>query len=153
RFRLVCALTFPSSAGHNRRAFLQGRGFAMSDAPTPTAAGDAQPAASEPLPVRSLMNLPTVKLVVIAFLIGALMIPLLLVYDLTQERERRYREAVQEIGASWGGPQTLAGPVVAVPFAPSTPLRDGSLPARYDVFILPETLDVVATLRPEVRYR
>jgi inner membrane protein len=127
----------------------------MSDLPLTQAPG--APGAPEPLPARALMSLPTVKLVVIALLIGALMIPLLLVYDLTQERERRYRESVQEIGAAWGGPQTLAGPVIVVPFAPATPLRpsaDGSTRApRTDVFILPETLDVTANLRPEIRYR
>jgi inner membrane protein len=126
----------------------QSRGFqegdSMSDQPTATGS-------LEPLPTRALMSLPTVKLIVIALLIGGLMIPLLLVYDLTQERESRYREAVQEIGGAWGGPQTLAGPVVAVPFVPATPPRDG--PVRYDVFILPETLDVAASLRPEIRYR
>ena len=75
----------------------------MSDvSPTDVPHGPSGPSAPEPLQAGALMNLPTVKLAVIALLVGALMIPLLLVYDLTQERERRYREAVQEIGASLG---------------------------------------------------
>src|SRR5262245_32745302 len=139
--------TFATSPLHDPPARIAAAlrwGESKSDQPTATGS-------LEPLPTRALMSLPTIKLIIIALLIGGLMIPLLLVYDLTQERQSRYREAVAEIGAAWGGPQTLSGPVVAVPFVPATPARDG--PPRYDVFILPETLDVAATLRPEIRYR
>ncbi len=111
------------------------------------------PAAPAPLTTGALMAMPAVKLIVIAVLILVLMIPLMLVYDLTQEREQRYREAVREIGASWGAAQTLSGPVGAVPFGPSALQRDGTPAPRYEVLILPELLDVVGTLRPEIRYR
>src|SRR5262245_31600527 len=64
RFRHLCALIAPSSPRHNPGAAQEGE--SMSD--QPTASGSL-----EPLPTRALMSLPTVKLIVIALLIGGLM--------------------------------------------------------------------------------
>ena len=48
-------------------------------------------------------------------LLGFLLVPLGMIRGLVAERETRRREAVGEIAATWGGPQTLLGPVLVVP--------------------------------------
>jgi len=83
---------------------------------------------STPRPAPSLARLATqdagiarrwsvaFKLGVIAALIAVLHVPLLFVWGTLKQRESLRAEAVVEIGRSWGGEQTLVGPVLAVPY-------------------------------------
>jgi len=63
-----------------------------------------------------LMRSPAVKLFSIGFIVLVLMIPLLMVWGLLSDRERRADDVAGEISNSWGGPQRLAGPFLVVPF-------------------------------------
>lgn len=90
---------------------------------------------------------PLVKIIVIGILVVLLMAPLLIVGELTKERQTRHGQAVNEIAAAWGRPQHLAGPILVVPFVWSDQSRRG------EVYILPDALNVQASVRPEIRYR
>ncbi len=108
---------------------------------------------------------------VVLVLLVLLLVPLQMIRGLVAEREARRRAAVDEIGATWGGPQTLVGPVLVLPHRvlrrenvvltpPSAP--GGATPGvvqertrvetAYAAF-LPERLKVEGTLVPERRRR
>lgn len=108
---------------------------------------------------------------VVLVLLGFLLVPLQMIRGLVAERESRRRAAVEEIGATWGGPQTLVGPVLILPHrvlrkenivlappqsaAGSSP---GIVQERTRVEIahaafLPERLKVEGALEPERRRR
>ena len=58
---------------------------------------------------------PTGKVMALAVLVLVLLVPTLMVSGLVGERERRAREVQREIGAQWGGSQTVTGPLLIVP--------------------------------------
>lgn len=45
-----------------------------------------------------------------------LLLPLMLVNDLVDERSYLYRKVVQDISQTWGGPQQVTGPLLVLPF-------------------------------------
>ncbi|HKX80429.1 MAG TPA: cell envelope integrity protein CreD [Novosphingobium sp.] len=59
---------------------------------------------------------PGIKLLFAGLIGFALLIPLLLVYALVYDRQDQSRTAQASINAGWGGPQVIAGPVLAVPY-------------------------------------
>lgn len=110
------------------------------------------------------------RAVVVLILLGLLLVPLEMIRGLVAERESRRRAAVEEIGATWGGSQTLIGPVLVLPHRVvrrenvvlSPPAGAGSssgvVQERTRVEIahaafLPERLKVEGTLVPERRRR
>ena len=63
------------------------------------------------------MNLAAAaKLVVIALLALALLVPVLMIQNLVAERQGRRNEAVAAIAEGWGKRQTISGPYLAVPY-------------------------------------
>ncbi len=86
-----------------------------------------------------------VKAVFIAILIVILGIPLLMIGAIVDDRQTRRAEAEREVFSSWGGPQTVAGPVLAVPY-----LVNGGRSMHY---VLPDSLTITAAVQPEERYR
>jgi inner membrane protein len=46
----------------------------------------------------------------------ALMVPLLMVYGLLWDRQQQAQTAQASIGEGWGGQQTIAGPVIVIPY-------------------------------------
>jgi inner membrane protein len=56
------------------------------------------------------------RLAIMALLTLFLMVPMTMVDSLVGERSTRRDEAVKEVGESWGGPQTVSGPVLVVPY-------------------------------------
>lgn len=59
---------------------------------------------------------PGVKLLVISSLVLLGLVPLFLIRDLLSERRVRHQEAIQNITSTWGRSQTVAGPVLVVPY-------------------------------------
>ena len=96
----------------------------------------------------------TFKLLVMGFLILVLVIPAEMVKDLISERQGRRTGAVEEIAQKWGEAQTIAGPILTIPFHRPFTRQDGTRgqETAYAHF-LPRTLDVGGTLEPEIRYR
>lgn len=101
----------------------------------------------------------TLKLITIALLLLVLLIPLGMVQSIIYERQTRRDEAVQEVGQTWGGEQTVCGPVLTVPVkariettVPQTGLTQYSTITEY-VHFFPEELKIDAQIDPQVRER
>ena len=95
-----------------------------------------------------------IKIIVIGLMIGLLMIPSFIIYDLVNERAARYRQVVAEISTNWGQPQQLTGPIINIPYKTWQTNADGQriMQIAYAHF-LPEELSVDANLHPELRKR
>ena len=87
----------------------------------------------------------------IALLVLILQLPVMMVHGLRNERSQRRDAAVAEIGRTWGGPQTLVGPVLVVPFTFRPAQGDGVRVAW--AYFMPERLDVTGDLATERRSR
>jgi inner membrane protein len=57
------------------------------------------------------------RLVVMGILTVGLLVPLTMVYSVVSERASRRNDAVAEVSQTWGGQQTVSGPVLSVPYA------------------------------------
>jgi inner membrane protein len=97
---------------------------------------------------RLAFNLHIAGIVAIALL---LLVPLSMVRDLINERSYRQHEVEAGIASEWGGPQTLVGPILKVPYrVKPTPNQPERLSAA---FYLPQTLDAQLGFTTEMRYR
>jgi inner membrane protein len=96
----------------------------------------------------------TVKLTVIGILIVVLLIPVSMVQSLVSERERRRQAVVGEINSKWGQAQTIAGPVVSIPYRKSiTDSEKRQVTVTRFFHLLPDELTVDCVVTPQVRYR
>lgn len=94
------------------------------------------------------------RLVVVGLLILVLMIPLAMVRSLIFERQGRFYQAGREIASTWGGSQTLGGPVLTVPYRWLAKDDKGKLvPCRSYARFLPDVLNVEGRIDPERRHR
>ena len=73
------------------------------------------PTSSSNPPARSERS-PGAKLVIAVLIAVALMVPLLMIYGLLWDRQQQAETAQASIGQGWGGQQTIAGPVVVIPY-------------------------------------
>ncbi len=103
---------------------------------------------------RRLRDSVMVKMLVIGFLILLLLIPLRMVGSLVSERQGRSGQAAEEVAASWGKAQTLAGPVLTVPYLAHVKNEKG-VPVTLTAYarFLPETLNVEGNVATETRSR
>ncbi|HJZ77078.1 MAG TPA: cell envelope integrity protein CreD [Vicinamibacterales bacterium] len=94
------------------------------------------------------------RLVVMGGLLLAMLIPLQMIHSVVSERTTRRDAALQEIGSTWGGFQTIGGPVLTVPYRSTWTEQNGTMKqTQVRAYFLPETLDVAATLEPLVLQR
>ena len=98
----------------------------------------------------------------LALLVGAVLtIPLFAVYLLVYDRQSQSETARSSIAEGWGGPQTLAGPLLVIPYSlPVTEtVQENGKPVirtttqRRELFIAPETLDLDTRIKPDRRTR
>jgi inner membrane protein len=101
-----------------------------------------------------MLNSPMFRLGVMGFLVVALMLPILAILGLVSERSSRRDTAVEDVGAVWGGPQSIGGPVLTVPYR-CAPVEVGGreVECHGRAHFLAETLRVTGTLAPETRRR
>lgn len=125
-----------------------------------TTSSSPEPTSLPPKNGSSWRNSISVRIAVIAILALLLLIPLSMVQSLIREREQRKQDVQQEVSDTWGGPQTITGPVISVPYEALSrvSLEDGSgrtelRTVRQYAHFLPELLDVDAELDPEKRHR
>ena len=62
----------------------------------------------------------SLRFILVIGLVVALMIPLLSVRSLVQERKRYYHDAVYDVAQAWSGSQHIAGPMLVAAFADQT---------------------------------
>ncbi len=95
-----------------------------------------------------------VKLLSIGFLTLILLIPSTWIQDLMEERQHRADDVLLEVSGKWSGSQTLAGPVLVIPYTKTEIVDLGG--DKKDIkevvekaFFLPEQLTVNGTVTPE----
>lgn len=98
---------------------------------------------------------PLWRLITIGALILLLLIPLLFVRSLVTERSTRYHEAVAEITGKWGEDQSLAGPMIAIPYTALSGRTEKGNPLHEErtAYFLPDDLVIAGTLEAETRRR
>jgi inner membrane protein len=99
-----------------------------------------------------------IKLLAIGFLTLILLIPQSWIESLIRERQYRASSVVNEITSKWSGPQTLAGPVLVVPFTNRERIDKGKNGIevrewKQDAYFLPEQLEVKGNVTPQVLHR
>ncbi len=102
---------------------------------------------------------PGIKLVWVILVAGILIIPLMFVYALVYDREQQSQMAQQTITEGWGGPQTVTGPVLVIPYieeVTSTEMLDGqsrvrSTQVRREMFVSPTRQSLETDIAPDRR--
>ena len=94
------------------------------------------------------------KLTVIIVLSLLFLIPLGMIRSLVIEREAARYSAVEEVINLWGGRQTVAGPILAVPYLSREKTEEKeSITVKRLAFFLPERLDLEGNIETETRNR
>ncbi len=93
----------------------------------------------------------TFKVLGIGLLALLMLVPLAQVNDLVREREGRAREATARVAERWGGQQLVGGPVLVVPVRWQEQRENGFVTLEERAFVLPDRLQLDATLTPELR--
>lgn len=104
---------------------------------------------------------PGAKFALVLLVAIALMIPLFSVYLLVYDRQSQSDTARSSIAEGWGGPQTMAGPVLVIPYlerVAETTTQNGTQVTKInevwqDLTIAPTTADITSRLDPEKRKR
>ncbi len=99
-----------------------------------------------------------VKLFSIGFLVLILLIPSAWIDDLIQERQNRSDQVMKEVADKWSGSQTIAGPILVIPFKKQEVIdrgKDGKEIREHieKAFFLPESLNIDGTVSPEILHR
>ncbi|MFH1030654.1 MAG: cell envelope integrity protein CreD [bacterium] len=97
------------------------------------------------------------KLVAIGFIMLLLMIPEGMINSLVSERAIRRDRAISEVSYKWGNPQSLVGPVLAVPYKKYLKtLKDGKEEKTEEIhygYFLPEELNIKGNIEPKILNR
>ena len=104
---------------------------------------------------------PSVKLTLAIFIGLVLTIPLFSVWLMVYDRQQQSVEAMASIATGWGGPQTIAGPLLVIPWRTNvteTVNENGKQVAHsrevwQELTLSPETVDLATDVRPERRKR
>ena len=143
------------------------------DAPAGGQGADAVGAASprrrstqdsrEPVVTRTGAGGRAGRLLGLVMLAMFLALPLILIDKIANDRAGNRIVAAQQIGAKWGGAQTLTGPFLVIPVAATRtieyPLADGTVGQRLEtvpaapLVLMPDTLEINSELNTEMRRR
>ena len=111
-------------------------------------------------PIRKQRS-PAIKLLFVLLIAAGLSIPLLLIYAMVYDRQTQATTAQAEINAGWGGPQTLSGPIIVVPFRTTetqTSTENGKQVSHVSeveklFYISPVDHRVITQVTPEERHK
>ncbi len=92
----------------------------------------------------------TVKIILIAFIVLVLQIPVLMVYGLISDRQTAQNSAIADVTSKWGKTQVVAGPFLIIPAMRKI---DEKKTEKTAVYLLPSKLDVQGDVSPQIRYR
>ncbi len=96
----------------------------------------------------------TFRIAIIGILALLLLIPISMVKNLIYERESTKRAAVSEISQKWGEQQTIAGPILSVPYKKYVINEKGErVGVTQYAHFLPETLLIDGAIEPQIRSR
>lgn len=95
----------------------------------------------------------TIKAIIIGVMILVMLIPVAMLISMIEERMEYQGEVENEIGASWGGSQTVTGPILCLPYEKTAGEGEKQTTEKGTAYFLPETLDVAGKIDPEVRSR
>ena len=97
-----------------------------------------------------MKNSITLKLLIIGFLILILLIPSKMIDSLIKERESTRDSAIVEVGSKWGRMQSIAGPVLTVPYKDVIKSEDDKMIEKIKfAHFLPEDLVINGKILPE----
>jgi inner membrane protein len=104
---------------------------------------------------------PGAKLGLIILIGSLLTIPLFSVWLLVYDRQQQSAEAKAGIAEGWGGPQTVAGPLLVIPYRKvvSETVNQGTQPVVrtsqvwQELILSPETADIATQMAPQRRKR
>ena len=107
---------------------------------------------------QSILNSPLLRAFLVAALVLLLQIPSLLIYQVISERQTRQQEAAQEVTSKWGEEQSLAGPLIIIPYLvkwKETTAEGAALTRTKTIYgqFLPETLAITGKAETRTRYR
>jgi inner membrane protein len=95
-----------------------------------------------------------VKILIIGALLLILLWPLARYNSLVAERQERRNQTESEIIGQWGGEQTVAGPILIVPYIERSVDESGrKVETVSRAFFLPDTLSISGELDPQIRSR
>ncbi len=94
------------------------------------------------------------KILIVVAVCLVLLVPLLLLQGVVNERAQRREQTEAEIFQSWGGHQTVAGPILTVPYVTRSVDANGRrVESVSGAHFLPATLAITADLAPQTRSR
>ena len=94
------------------------------------------------------------KMILIGVLLLVFLIPLQMIRALIEERNMTRLEAEGEVIEKWGGEQTIAGPVVVVPYLKRVEVEDEKTEEYVELaYFLPDTLEITGTVDTDKRNR
>ncbi|HVI04733.1 MAG TPA: inner membrane CreD family protein, partial [Sphingomicrobium sp.] len=104
---------------------------------------------------------PGFKLALAIFVGLVLTIPLFSVWLLVYDRKTQSTEATASITQGWGGPQSISGPVLTIPYrttATETVVQNGQSITRTnqvvrELALAPESIEMTTDVGPQVRKR
>ncbi len=96
----------------------------------------------------------TIRFLIAIFLIVGLMIPWALLNVVVTDRSGYRDEALGNISHAWSGPQTIVGPILAIPYRlPSEDERERYVEREPHIFVMPEELRAELNSTYETRSR
>lgn len=98
-------------------------------------------------------NSITIKSVIVGVLIMVLLIPAGMIRNLIHERSSLRNSVVSEISYKWGNQQTIAGPIITIPYKTYYKQDKKIVESIHYAHFLPENLNIDGKLNPEIRYR
>jgi len=108
--------------------------------------------------LNGLWNSRLLRLLVVGVLASLLFIPVAAIDGLIRERTTQREAAHEEVTATWGGPQHIAGPVLIVPYdrVSLVTQKDGRVEEvrkSYRMRVLPEEVAIDSKVQTELRRR
>jgi inner membrane protein len=101
-----------------------------------------------------MRNSATARLLIMGILAILLLVPLSWVQSIVSERASRRNDAISEVSGTWGGPQTIGGPILTVPYAVSWVDNAGRLQRSVGrMCFLPRTVQIDGQVSTELRRR
>ena len=96
----------------------------------------------------------TIRFLIAIFLIVGLMIPWALLNAVVMDRSGYRDEALRNVSHSWSGPQTIVGPILAIPYSlPNEDERANYVEGEPHIFVMPDKLHAELSSSYETRSR